>query len=432
MTSLTLRVPRCLLDPRAALPPADGEGLVAVRLDHRQGRITALRPAQLPAEGGLPLALTPLVDPHVHLDKAFTAAAFPNPAGTMAGALAANLRELEQRRPEQVSARAERALERAWRYGLRALRSHVDCLGPAALEGWEALQQQRRRWSGRLDLQLVALAPLRHWSTAAGRELARRVAADGGLLGTVLGPPLEGITWEVPALEDFLVLAETLGCALDLHIDESDAGPARGLRALVALLDHRRGAAVPITCSHASSLALLDPSRQRRMVERMAAHDLAVGALPYTNFWLLAKRPGQALLQRPQAPLELLQAAGVRVALGCDNVQDPWYPGGDFDPVELLRQAPLLSHQLPWLRQGLALVSRGPARLLALAGDGVLRVGGPADLLVLGASGWGELLARSPRRRVLRAGRWLPPPDQEAPSPLLELLGGPGPGGPSD
>jgi cytosine deaminase len=52
----------------------------------------------------------------------------------------------------------------------------------------------------------------------------------------------------------------------------------------------------------------------------------------------------------------------------------------------------------------------------------VLREGSPADLLVLGASSWGDLLARPPRRRVLRAGQWLPPPDQELPSALLAAL----------
>lgn len=424
MSALALRLPRCLLDPRLALPLADDQGLVAVAIEHREGRITALRPA-----GGepaaLPLALTPLVDAHVHLDKAFSGAVFPNPEGTMAGALAANMRELEQRRAEQVSERAEQALERAWRYGTRALRSHVDFLGPAALEVWQALQTIRARWAERVALQLVALAPLDQWLTAQGRERARRVAADGGLLGTVLGPPLPGITWEASALEEFLQLAQHLGCPLDLHLDESDSRPARGLMALLGCLD-RHPLAVPITCSHSTSLSLAAPGRRRRLLERMAKHELVVVGLPTTNLWLLGKRPGHTPLRRPQAPLADLQAAGVRLVLGGDNVQDPWFPGGDFDPVELLRLMPLVCHQVPWQRQGLALLSREPARLLELPWDGVLREGSPADLLVLGARDWSELLARPPQRRVLRAGQWLPPPSAESPSPWLAALSGAG------
>jgi cytosine deaminase len=419
-----LRVPRCLLDPAASLPPPDQDGLVTVRIEHAEGRITALDPVELPASLKLPLALTPLVDPHVHLDKAFTAAAFPNPTGTMAGALEANLRELHQRRGEQVLQRAGLALERAWRYGLRALRSHVDSQAPAALEVWEALQQLRARWAGRVDLQLVALAPLGFWRTADGARLARRVAGDGGLLGSVVGTSFAPLAWDAEGLEALLAQAETLGCGLDLHIDENDAAPAHGVRALERLLA-RRGCRVPITCSHATGLALLPAGPLARLAERLAEAGVAVVALPFTNLWLLGKREGTTPLLRPQAPIQQLQAAGVRVAMGSDNVQDPWYPGGDFDPVELLRLAPLLSHQLPWRRRGLAPFTSEASRLLDLPWDGVLREGAPADLLVLGASSWGDLLARPPQRRVIRAGRWLPPPNLEAPSSLLAALEAP-------
>ena len=420
-----LRVPRCLLDPRVSLPPPDRDGLVTVWLAHAEGRITALRGVDRSDAVACPLALTPPVDPHVHLDKAFSGVAYPNAAGTMAGALAANLLELQQRRGEQVLERAGLALERAWRYGLRAVRSHVDSQAPAALEVWQALQQLRRRWAGRVDVQLVALAPLNHWQTPTGVELARRVAADRGLLGGVLGTSFSPLAWDARSLEDLLALAEDLGCGIDLHIDENDAAPASGIRALVRLLETRGGCRVPLTCSHASSLALLPPPALARWADRLATAGVTVVALPLTNLWLLGKREGLTPLRRPLAPVQQLQAAGVPVVMGSDNVQDPWYPGGDFDPVELLRLAPVLSHQLPWRRRGLAPFTTEASRLLDLPWDGVLREGSPADLLVLGASGWGDLLARPPRRRVLRAGEWLPPPDQEAPSALLAALEAP-------
>jgi len=146
---------------------------------------------------------------------------------------------------------------------------------------------------------------------------------------------------------------------------------------------------------------------------------VSVVALPLTNLWLLGRRPESTPLLRVQTPLRSLQRAGVRVAVGADNVQDPWYPGGDFDPLEVLRLAPLTSHLDPALREGLAPFTTEPARMLGLAWDGVVRVGAPADLLLLAADSWGELLARSPQRRVLRAGHWLPPPPAQLPSPLF-------------
>jgi cytosine deaminase len=155
----------------------------------------------------------------------------------------------------------------------------------------------------------------------------------------------------------------------------------------------------------------------------MAALELSVVALPTTNLWLLGRRRGATPRLRAQAPIRQLQAAGVRVAVGGDNVQDPWFPGGDFDPLALLRFAAIASHLAPWQRQGLAPFGREGARLLGLPWDGVLRVGGPADLVVLAAGTWAELLVRDPQRRVLRQGRWLPPPEWQAPAPLLAGLG---------
>jgi cytosine deaminase len=98
----------------------------------------------------------------------------------------------------------------------------------------------------------------------------------------------------------------------------------------------------------------------------------------------------------------------VEVAIGGDNVRDPWYPGGDFDPVELLRFAMPACHLMPWQRQGISPFCGAAARVLELEWDGVIRPGCPADLLVLDVADWSELLARPPQRRVLRDGCWLP------------------------
>ena len=417
-----LRLPRALLDPRiTGLPPADGEGLVSVRLTHRHGILQAIEPAPAGTPSA-PLALTPLVEPHAHLDKAFTAQAFPNAAGDFAGAFAANIREHAQRSREAVHSRGQRALELAWRHGLRAVRSHIDSLGPAAEASWEALASLRQAWRGRVDLQLVALVPIAHWLTPEGEALARRLAAADAVLGGVLGPPFAASGADGRALLALLRLAERHGCAIDLHIDEAADQPGRGLRLLTGLLRRHRIRA-PLVCSHASSMALLGDDACRRLAEALAEAEVGVVALPTTNLWLLGKRQARTPLLRIQAPLQQLQRAGVTVAIGGDNVQDPWYPAGAFDPLELLRLTVLLSHGLPWRRLGLAPFTTAAARLLQLPWDGVLRIGGPADLVVLGASSWAELLAGAPQRRVLRQGQWLEPPAAERPSPLLAALG---------
>ena len=422
---LNLQLPRLLLDPcQRDLPCGDADGLVPVQLELQAGRVAAIRP--LASSQGLPLALTPLVDAHAHLDKAFSWAQHPNRSGQMATALSENLREGEQRTLEQVRQRAGRGLDQAWRYGLRAIRSHIDSGGPGAAASWEAVLELKQHWLGRVELQLVALVPISHWSTEAGRALAERVAQAGGLLGGVLGPPYPRARRDRQALQETLQLAEQLGCGIDLHVDESGEAPGQGVALLLEQLERRRPE-LPITCSHASSMGLLPLAAQQRLAERLARLQVEVVALPTTNLWLLGRRGDDDLAQRPLAPVRQLQRAGVVVAVGGDNVQDPWDPGSDFDPLELLRLASRVCHCSPWQRQGLTPFTTAPARMLGLAWDGIVRQGSPADLVITSATRWSELLARPPQRRVLRSGQWLAAAPTQQPSPALARLETPTP-----
>ena len=95
------------------------------------------------------------------------------------------------------------ALQLACRQGLRALRSHIDSLGPGAACSWQALLELKDRWRERIELQLVALVPIQHWATAEGATLAQEVAASGGLLGGVLVPPFTASASKKPCGPSF-------------------------------------------------------------------------------------------------------------------------------------------------------------------------------------------------------------------------------------
>ncbi|MEB3234747.1 MAG: cytosine deaminase, partial [Cyanobacteriota bacterium] len=69
-----------------------------------------------------------------------------------------------------------------------------------------------------------------------------------------------------------------------------------------------------------------------------------------------------------------------------------------------------------WQRQGLAPFTTAAARVMGLPWDGVLRPGCPADLVVLEARNWGEVLARPPQKRVMRQGVWIDTADPDRPA----------------
>ncbi|MGC6482695.1 MAG: amidohydrolase family protein [Synechococcus sp.] len=394
------------VDTQQVAIPHRSDGLVPVALHWHGGRMSSVRLLRDNHDVPEQLLLPRLVEPHAHLDKAFSWSQAPNLDGTYNGALAANLTEHQTRTATLVRSRAERALQQAFRHGLRAIRSHIDSLGPGADCSWEALLDAQTCWREQLTLQLVALVPIEHWSTAAGKALAQRVAAAGGLLGGVLVPPCAGRA-QRQALRQMLQLADQLGCGIDLHIDEAQTRAGEGLQQLLHALD-RTPVQVPITCSHASSLALMPQHRLQRIIRRMAGHHLQVVALPLSNGWLLGRQPGRSPLVRPLAPILQLQRGGVRVAVGGDNVQDPWFPGGNFDPVSLISQCLPLAQLAPWDHLGLMPFTTEAARLMALSWDGTLQRGAPADLLILKASNWSAALSQAPHRELVVSGALQP------------------------
>ena len=409
LQTLQIRWPLALLEPghcRGLAP--DGDGLVNLALIIDGTTVTRIEP--LPRIGGshLPLALPAAVEPHCHLDKAFTWSQFPNPDGTIPGALDANFREHQHRSPAAVTDRINRALQTAWCQGYRALRSHLDLGWAGSPATWEAVTHTWGVWSDRLQLQPIAMAPLELWDNPAGVKLARRLALLGGGMGGALDHHnTQGSPWP-DHLAQLLRLAADQGCMVDLHIDETCDPRSRCLEGLLDLLE-QEPLPVSVTVSHGCSLAQQPPEQVRRTAERLAALHIPLVSLPTTNLWL-QDRPSTRYTPRLRgvAPIHELQDGGVMVAIGGDNVADPWFPGGNFHPMELWRFAIPTTHLHPWEQRGLTPFTSAPAQVLGLSWDGILRNGCPADLILMEASSWQGVLATPQRLRVLRDGVWLP------------------------
>ena len=339
------------------------------------------------------------MEPHCHLDKAFTWCQAPNPSGTISGALAANLQEHRSRSAAGVTETINQALETAWRQGYRALRSHLDLGWVGSQATWEAVTHTWDAWSTRLQLQPVAMAPLELWGTTTGATLARQAGRLGGGLGGALDlHNVQGSLWR-DHLARLLHLAADHGSIIDLHLDETCDPRSRCLEGLLDLLE-QEPFPVSVTVSHGCSLAYHTPEQVHRTAARLAALHIPLVSLPTTNLWLQdrANRRRTPRL-RGLPPIHELQEAGVTVAIGGDNVADPWFPGGNFDPVELWRFAVPVTHLHPWERQGLTPFTSAPAQVLGLAWDGVLRHGCPADLILTEATSWQALLSKPQRLR---------------------------------
>ena len=403
--SLKVLIPRALLGSGKYLikTVATSDGLCPIKISWRSGIVEQIEPIENELLSLDKILLPRFVEPHAHLDKAFTWIDYPNLSGTYKNALIANQKEYKHRTVESVIANAERALYSALKNGIRVIRSHIDSAGEGADESWEALLYLKSKWKSLIELQLVALVPVEYWQTKKGKLLADRVAKEGGLLGGVVVPPFKKNKC-FNSLIKLLELSEKINCDIDLHIDESDINPGEGLMQLTNILNNKRHFKNEITCSHASSMSLLSKGCLINLARKLSLNNVNVIALPLTNAWLLGREIHKTSSVRPLAPIRELQTAGVNVSVGSDNLQDPWFPLGSLDPISLMSFSLPLAQLAPWDRLGLSPFTTAPARLVGAKWDGLIEIGQPADFVILDGSNWSEVLSHSPMRDVIING----------------------------
>ena len=407
-------VPRALLEAPVAVTP-DADGLVAVDLDLRGGKVAAVAPAgTFTAAGAVDLAFGQVwpcfVDLHTHLDKGHIWPRASNPDGSFLGAFTHTKADREANwTASDVRRRFEFGLRCAYAHGTAAIRTHIDSLPPQGGISWPVFRELRDAWAGRIDLQATSLAPIDFFASDAGAELADIVAASGGQLGAVTrlnGELHTKVPPEFQALLDRVFeLAEARALDLDFHVDESgDQGAAAlGYIARTALRRKFKG---KVLCGHCCSLAVQPEPLVRETLAACADAGVAIVSLPMCNLYLQDRQPGRTPRWRGVTLLHEMRASGIPVSVASDNCRDPFYGFGDHDVLEVFTQAARIAHldrpYADWPRA----VAATPAGVMGLGERGTIRIGGPADLVLFRGRTMSELLSRRQADRVvLRQGR---------------------------
>ncbi|MEM8747931.1 MAG: amidohydrolase family protein [Actinomycetota bacterium] len=337
------------------------------------------------------------VEPHAHLDKAFLSEVIENPTGDLIGAVMAMRANRHLLGVDETAERAERAARWMAANGYVAVRTHVDLTVEHGLTSVEALQRVKQAVADVIDVEIVALSgwPIVGAAGADQRALTRDAI---GLGIDVFGgcPHLEhshGDGDVVSATDVMLEMAAEAGLPVDLHTDET-------LDPTVAGLDHLArqvldGFPHPVTASHCVSLGVQDATTRAATIDRVAEAGVSVVTLPHTNLFLQGR--GSDPMPRGLTAVDELQRAGVRVAAGADNLQDPFNPVGRACPFETAGLMIMTAHRLP--ADAGEMVSTLSARVLGR--NGAIEAGAVADLLAVEAGSIREAIARgdAPRRR---------------------------------
>tara|TARA_Y100001970_G_scaffold115590_1_gene144043 strand:+ start:17 stop:1270 length:1254 start_codon:yes stop_codon:yes gene_type:complete len=382
----------------------NSEGFAAVKIVWENGIVSSIKPIEINNTQPKKILFPRFVESHSHFDKSFTWLNFPNLRSNYENALSVNLEEHITRTSNKVLVRAEESLNLALKNGYRAIRTHVDTYDLQDQKIWPKLFKLREKYLSLLSIQFVALAPLEFWSSEDGERLAMNLKKYGDLIGGVVVPPFNKQKL-LQLLSNMILLANKHKLGIDLHIDESSVSPGAGIKLLLKTIKKLKSK-VPITCSHLSSISLLKKSEITKLSKEIAENNIKVIALPLTNFWLLNRDENELSTIRPVAPIKQLQNNFVDVSVGSDNVQDPWYPFGKFDPFYLMSLAIPMLQLNPWDRLSMSALLTAPSRLLSLSWDGIIKKGCPADFVIVYGKSWADVISGNIEKEVLIKGEF--------------------------
>ncbi|HDH03273.1 MAG TPA: hydrolase [Actinobacteria bacterium] len=345
------------------------------------------------------LLLPAFAEPHAHLDKALSGDRITNRTRDLMGAIDAWIGALPSITITDMIERANTALDMYIGNGVTAIPTHPDIGEGIGLRSVEALTDVRDTNRADVDIEICGLImyPLAGTAGSYNRRLLTE-AIDLGL----------DLVGGVPALDPdpaaniatTLDAAEEASLPVDLHIDETIDPDVLTLEVLARqVID--RGFPNPITASHCVSLGMQTPARQREVAMLVAEAGISVIANPQTNLFLQGWGV-EAATPRGLTAIEALHEAGVTVAGGGDNVQDPFNLVGRADPLETASLLVSAGHLSPI--EALAAVSSEARRVMGLSTT--IETGNPADLVAVTApSTQAAIASGGTARRTYKAGR---------------------------
>jgi cytosine deaminase len=292
-------------------------------------------------------------------------------------------------------------------HGTTAIRAFADVDTIGGLVPVTALLELKRRFAGLITLEVVAFpqeAIIRDPGTAELMEQAMEQGADvvGGL------PWYERLDRDVHEHVDFcLELAARTGKDVHMLADDTDDPTSRSLEYL-AVRTIETGYQGRVTASHCGALAAYDDNHAARVIQLVREAGITISSNTQISLVLDGRRD-HGLIRRGITRVAELLEAGVNVISAQDDVNDPYYPFGKPDQLEVAQYTAHVA-QLTYpsqLETVMDMVTVNPARAMRLQAYGT-QPGDRADLVVVGAPSVHEALRLIPPRRfVFYGGRLL-------------------------
>ena len=116
---------------------------------------------------------------------------------------------------------------------------------------------------------------------------------------------------------------------------------------------------------------------------------------------LMDRAPGRTPRWRGVTATEEIMEAGLPLAVGGDNCRDAWFPYGDHDMLDTLKQAVRVFQTDDPMKGALEMATRTPADIIRRPDLGRTGVGLPAKLVIFSARSVNSLFCRDQADRIV-------------------------------
>ena len=340
------------------------------------------------------LVLPPFIEPHIHLDTTLTAG---EPEWNLSGTLFEGIQRWSERKEsltiEDVKQRSKQAIKWQIAQGIQYIRTHVDVTDPE-LTALKAMLEVKEELADFVEIQLVAFPQegiLSYPNGEALLEEALKLGAD--VVGAI--PHFEFTReYGVESLKIAFDLAEKYDTLIDVHCDEIDDEQSRFVE-VVANEALKRCLGEKTTASHTTAMGSYNDAYTAKLFRLLKLSNINFVSNPLINIHLQGRfdtYPKRRGLTR----VKEIQAAGMNICFGHDDIFDPWYPLGTGNMLQVLHMG-IHAAQLMGkdeIINSIDLVTKNSAKTLHIEDKYGIEVGKDANFIILNANNEYEVIRK--------------------------------------
>lgn len=345
------------------------------------------------------IILPGFVDMHMHLDKSFTYPTIQNKSGTLTEAIEQFQIYESSLTTEMLIKNMSKGVYQAIRHGTTALRTHLDGRSEAYIRKVvEAYHTVKEKYGKYIHMEAVMMCD---FNMDKSLEKEVRWAIENGIELIGGAPHLS----ENPKhnLNQIFDIGVTYDVDIDLHVDEAD-DPAINSLPDICKLTNEVNYQGRVVAGHCTSLSAMDEVKAQTVMENVKDANIGIVTLPGSNLYLLG-RNDRGMIRRGLTRVKELIDLDVPVAIGSDNIQDPFHPYGKSDPLQI---ALLCSYGAQMtsenqMKKLIEMVSTIPSKLMNK--EHGLNIGNSADFVILNTRDPRLILSElTPTREIWRKG----------------------------